>query len=313
MTDRFLVMGDNHGDTESLRRVHEDIRGESIDLAIHVGDFTSAWRRAKTGVDEETAKAHGMAQLREVAPILADIEAETEDGLLWVWGQDYFGDLDESLDVGTEIPSDGHLTVGEHRFTNNPAAVTPEDILVTHMEKWSLIDHFEGRAHFCGNTHRGRYKDRRLNAAFLQVTEPEMGRGRFGGYFLVEMGDEPGFDVEMRAIGDLERVECDRHAERGVQFQPASRGCMYCRDHRTLMRELCASAFYGLTNDSSDEGVEVKAESLVAYAACLWTDPPEGFRADFRAYLSKIDAERYAPLSKADDGRFVLAERSYSY
>ncbi|MFB6152760.1 MAG: metallophosphoesterase [Halodesulfurarchaeum sp.] len=42
MTDRFLVMGDNHGDTESLRRVREDIRGEAIDLAIHVGDFTSA-------------------------------------------------------------------------------------------------------------------------------------------------------------------------------------------------------------------------------------------------------------------------------
>ncbi|MFB6152761.1 MAG: hypothetical protein ABEJ27_00770 [Halodesulfurarchaeum sp.] len=115
-------------------------------------------------------------------PVLADIEAETNHGLLLVWGnQDYFGDLDESLHVGTEIPPAGHLIVGEHRFTNDPTAVTPGDILITHMEKWSLIDHFDGRAHFCGNTHRGRYKDRRLNAAFLQVTEPETGRQRFGG------------------------------------------------------------------------------------------------------------------------------------
>ena len=30
-------------------------------------------------------------------------------------------------------------------------------------------------------------------------------------------------DVQCSPIGDLERRECDRHGERGVQFQPSTR------------------------------------------------------------------------------------------
>jgi predicted phosphodiesterase len=311
MTDRLLVMGDNHGDTESLRRVLDDVEDETFDFAVHVGDFTRAWRQSREFDDEQTGKERGVEQLRAVEPILAEIEPRTRHGLLWVYGnQDYFGDLGYDLDVGTEIPDDDCLTVGGQRFTNSPARVESDVVLVTHVEKWSLLDHFDGKAHLCGNTHRGRYRGRRLNSAFLQVRNPETGAKTFGGYFVVELGDDT-FDVEMRSIGSLERRECDRHRERGVQFQPASRDCMYCRDQRNLMREMCASAFFGLTSDSTRDSVT--EGELVEYAAGLWNDPPSGFRTDFGGYLADVDADRYAPLTRTDEGRLTLAERSYAY
>lgn len=39
----ILVMGDNHGDVESLEQVIADTQGEQFDFIIHVGDLTNAW------------------------------------------------------------------------------------------------------------------------------------------------------------------------------------------------------------------------------------------------------------------------------
>ena len=86
---------------------------------------------------------------------------------------------------------------------------------------------------------------------------------------------------------------------------------MYCGDERVLYRELAASAFYGLTADADRDFVT--GDELVAYAAELWDDPPRGFRADFRAYVADLDADRYAPLSRRADGGIVVAEQSYAY
>lgn len=311
MTRRLLVMGDNHGDTESLRRVLDDVDGESFDVAIHVGDFTRAWRTARRRGDEQLGKRRGVEQLRDVEPLLEAIDARTEHGLVWVWGnQDYFGELAYDLDVGTRVPDDGCVEVAGLRFTNDPDRVDSDAVLVTHVEKWSLLDRFDGRAHFCGNTHRGRHLDRRLNAAFLKLTAPDTGATRYGGYFVVDLNSER-FDVEMRAIGNLERKECDRHGERGVQFRPSDEDCMYCTDRRTLMREMCASAFYGLTVDSDSDSVA--DEALIDYAGALWDDPPDGFARSFEAYLADIDADRYAPLTRTDAGRLTLADESYAY
>lgn len=302
MSQRFLVMGDNHGDTESLRRVLDDVRDERLDFAVHVGDFTRAWRHTRD---------LGVEQLRGVEPLLERIDAETGHGLVWVWGnQDYFGDLGYDLDVGTEIPDDDLVTVGGQRFTNAPALVEEDVVLVTHMETWSLADHFDGKAHFCGNTHRGRKKGRRLNAAFLQVTDPETDATTYGGYFVVEI-DDGSFEVEVRSVGDLERTTCDRHGERGVQFQHGSRGCMYCEDEQVLLREMAASAFYGLTKDADEDAVS--EVDLVGYAVDLWGTPPDGFRQDFRQYVATLEDDRYAPLMHDDDGRVVVADESYAY
>lgn len=299
---RLLVMGDNHGDAESLRRVREDVAGESFDLAIHVGDFTRAWRH-----DRDLA----VEQLRETEPLLAELDAVADDGLAWVWGnQDYFGDLDYELDVGTEIPADGHVELAGRRFTSDPDRVEADSVLVTHMETWSLVDHFEGLAHFCGNTHLGRWLDDRLNAAFLQVTDPETGERTDGGYFVVDLDDDGIADVDLRSIGDLHRRTCDVHRERGVGFHTSERDCTYCWDERALYRELAASAFYG--ESGGDEDATVPAADLVAHAVGLWDDPPAGFRDSFAEYLDDVEGDRYAPLARVDGG-LTVAEESYAY
>jgi predicted phosphodiesterase len=303
MSDRFLVMGDNHGDTESLRRVLEDTAGESVDYVVHVGDFTRAMRHDDPDL--------GVEQLREVEPVLAEFEDRAEHDLLWVWGnQDLFGDLTYDLDVGTEIPDDGVAEAGGQRFTNDPGSVDEDTILVTHMERWRLLDHFDGRAHFCGNTHLGRKFGRRLNSAFLQARNPETGDQTYGGYFVVELGADT-FDVEMRSIGSLERRDCEVHGERGVQFLASQYDCMYDLDDRVLCRELAASAFYGVTHDEARESASV--EEVVDYAVGLWDDAPDGFREAFASYLEGVDEDRYAPLARTDDGRLVVAVRSYAY
>lgn len=303
MGQRFLVFGDHHGDTESLRRLLDDIEGETFDFAVHVGDFTNAMRE-----DRATA----AEQLQAVEPYLETIVDQTRHGLVWVYGnRDYFGDFEYDLDVGTQVPDEGTVTVGGQRITNSLAAVDSDVILVTHMETWRLIDHFTGRAHFCGNTHLGRYKGRRLNSAFLQYTRRDTGEQTFGGYFVVEIGETLPFDVERRCIGSLDRIECERHRERGVQFRSAFEDCMYCAEPLILMREMAASAFYGLTYDADRNAVSDR--TLVDYAADLWDDPPTGFRAEFGEYLDEIDSDRYAPLTRTDDGKLAVADESYAY
>jgi len=302
MSERWLVMGDHHGDAEALERVLDDTAGETFDYAVHVGDFTRAMRHDET---------LGVEQLRETEPLLRSIDDRADHGLLWVWGdQDYYGDLDYDLDVGTEIPDDDCVTVGGRRFTNSLAHVDPDTVLVTHDEHWRLADHFDGHAHVCGNTHFGRRFGRRLNAAFLQETDPETGEQHYGGYFVVTF-DGADFDVEVRALGDLERTVCERHRERGVQFLPSDWDCMYAWDDRVLLRELAASAFYGVTDRGERDAAD--PEALVEYAVGLWDDPPAGFREDLGAYLDSLGEDRYAPLAGREDGRVEVAASSYSY
>ncbi|WP_162991566.1 metallophosphoesterase family protein [Halostella salina] len=303
MAQRFLVFGDHHGDTESLERLLDDTEGERFDFAVHVGDFTDAMRE-----DRATA----AEQLRAVEPYLETVADRTRHDLVWVYGnRDYFGDFDYDLDVGTRVPDEGTVTVGGQRFANSPAAVESDVILVTHMETWRLLDHFDGRAHFCGNTHLGRSKGRRVNSAFLQYTHRETGEQSFGGYVVVEVDDAPPFDVDVRRIGTLDRIDCERHGERGVQFHAAFDGCMYCAEPTILMRELAASAFYGLTHDADRDAVADGA--LVDYAVDLWDDPPDGFRDEFAAYLDDIEDDRYAPLARTEGGNLVVAAESYAY
>lgn len=310
MAQRFLVLGDNHGNTESLRRVLDDAAGESFDYAVHVGDLTDAWRWERHSGDEGGARDRGAEQLREVGPLLAELDDRARHGLVWVYGnQDYFGDLAYDLDVGTQVPVDGEVTVGGQRFANAPDLVGAEDVLVTHMERWPIVDHFDGLAHFCGNTHRGRYRGRRLDSAFLHLRDPETGEEDYGGYFFVEVDGDPPFDVELRSVGSLRRVECEVHRDRGVQFQPEHRGCMYCEDPRVLYREMAASAFHGLRTARGRDSPA--AEEVVEYATTLLADPPEDFREAFADYLADPSADRYAPVAR-EDGELTWSERMLS-
>lgn len=312
MTHRFLVMGDNHGDVESLRRVLDDVGDETFDYVVHVGDFTKAWRMARQNNDGQAGKERGSEELRAVELVLEEFDTLAEHGLVWVYGnQDYFGDLSRDLSVGTEVPDDDVVTIGDLQFTNSPDNVKSDTVLVTHMEYWRLADHFDGLAHFCGNSHRGRHKGRRLNSAYLQFRDPHTERKRFGGYFISEVSVSNGLSVEMRSIGELTRINCERHYERGVQFQPEARGCIFCNEEKTLWREMCASGYYALTHDSNRE--TVTDEELIANAKDLWKEPPEEFSEEFESYLANVEEDRYAPLTRTDDESLRIANKSYSY
>lgn len=67
----ILVMGDNHGDVESLDRVIADTKGEQFDFIIHVGDLTNAWF---DGIET------GVEQLRAVESRLEDLVDQADEG-----------------------------------------------------------------------------------------------------------------------------------------------------------------------------------------------------------------------------------------
>jgi len=168
-----------------------------------------------------------------------------------------------------------------------------------------MIDHFEGRAYFCGHTHTGRYKDRMLNSAFLYRDDSRADTALYGGYFVVEVSNEPPFDVDLREFGRIDTRICQQHQERGVLIGPDYHNCMYCWQPIQLMRELARSAFYGVTNDVDHS--YASEDELVEYAVKLWDSPPAGFEQDFQEYLSPDTVDPLGPLTCDDCGRLVDA------
>lgn len=82
MTDRFLVVGDDHGDAESLRRALVSVEDDLIGVAIHVGGFTKARRTSRRRDDERLGTDRGVRELREVEPVLEEIDAHARHGPL---------------------------------------------------------------------------------------------------------------------------------------------------------------------------------------------------------------------------------------
>jgi predicted phosphodiesterase len=294
-SQRILVMGDNHGNTESLERVVADTEGERFDFVVHVGDFTNA---------HNEDKATGGEQLRAVEPYLETLADRADKGLVYVYGnRDYYGDLDHTLDVGTYVPQEGSVTVGDQRFTQDPDAVAPDDILITHTEKKAMIDHFPGRAYFCGHTHTGRYKDRMLNSAFLYRDDSKAATTLYGGYFVIGVGDEPPFDVDFRNIGSLDTTVCQRHLERGVLIGPEYHNCMFCWKPVKLLREMSKTAFYGVTHGLDRD--HASEDEIVECAVELWESPPTGFADEFSEYISQVERDPKGSLVYNDDGHLI--------
>jgi len=126
-SQRILVMGDNHGNTESLERVVADTEGERFDFVVHVGDFTNA---------HNEDKATGEEQLRAVEPYLETLADRADNGLVYVYGnRDYYGDLDHTLDVGAYVPQEGSVTVGDQRFYPGSGRRHPPTIFSSHIQR----------------------------------------------------------------------------------------------------------------------------------------------------------------------------------
>ena len=296
----ILVMGDNHGDVESLKMVVADTEEEVFDFVIHVGDLTNA---IFDGLDQ------GVEQLQAVEPYLEQLEKRAEGGLLYIYGNrdhtrgpgaEYVFDHHE-LTVGTRIPADDVVTVAEQRFTQDLNLVEEDDILVTHGERVPMLDHFNGRAYFSGHEHTGRYKDRCLNSAFLYRTDNHGAEPLIGGYFVVTVTDSPPFEVEFRNLDRLKKIICPKHHERGVLFAPDFHNCQYCYDGQLqLLQEIAISAHFGLTHESDE--THVSEQALIEYGVDLFENPPTGFEQLFSDYANIVGESPLDPLHRNDAG-----------
>jgi len=293
-TQRILVMGDNHGDAESLRRVVNETAGETFDFITHVGDLTDGRDTAETR--------------RELEKIKPQLKALADRGeLVYIWGnRDGWGDAipsDFSL-PGTLLEQNTTARINGERFTSNPEAVDEETILLTHGLDRRLIDHFEGRAYFSGDTHVGRYRGRMLNAGLL-YRERGLSTPLYGGFFIIEVTEEPPFDVEFRNLGGLEQIICHDHIDRGVLYQPHFHNCVFCYIDGKLEMEMAIAAYHGLTRNQNQQAVT--RSDLIDYALSLFDSPPADFEGQFRAYLKEFEnlhPTNRPPLEKTEDGRF---------
>ncbi|AXG07448.1 hypothetical protein DU500_14005 [Haloplanus rubicundus] len=302
MSQDILVMGDNHGNVESLDQVVADTEGECFDYVIHVGDLTNAYF---DGLD------NGVEQLKSVESRLEDLADRAKSGLLYIYGN-RDGTQGEQvyehheLDVGTRIPPEGTITIEDQTFTQDPERVDEDEILVTHGEYVHLLDHFDGRAYFSGHVHTGRYKDRCLNSAFLYRTDDHGSEPLIGGYFVVTLDEEPPFEIDFRNLGRLKKIICHKHHERGVLFGPDFHDCQFCYDNQLqLMQEMAKSSFYGLTNQNEREAVS--EEELVEYAMSLFNNPPDDFKRIFTNYIDGVGSSPLDPLRRNESGK--LAQR----
>jgi predicted phosphodiesterase len=302
MSQDILVMGDNHGNVESLDQVVADTEGECFDFVIHVGDLTNAYF---DGLD------NGVEQLKSVESRLEDLADRTKEDLLYIYGNrdhtrgpDYEYVYEQyELDVGTRIPSAGTITTGGQTFTQDPEKVDGDEILVTHGEYAHLLDHFDGRAYFSGHVHTGRYKGRCLNSAFLYRTG-ERSEPLTGGYFVVTVDEEPPFEIDFRNLGRLKKIICHKHHERGVLFGPDFHDCQFCYDNQLqLMQEMAKSSFYGLTHQNEREAVSEK--ELVEYAVSLFNNPPDDFERIFTNYIDRVGRSPLDPLQRDESGKLV--------
>jgi hypothetical protein len=299
----ILVMGDNHGDVESLDRVIADTKGQQFDFIIHVGDLTNAWF---DGIET------GVEQLRAVESRLEDLADQADEGLLYIYrNRDHTRGPESEyvyaryeLDVGTHIPVDGATTISGQRFTQDPELVTEDDILVTHGEYVAMLDHFDARAYFSGHEHTGRYKGRYLNSAFLYRTDDHGSEPLIGGYFVVTVDDEPPFEIDFRNLDRLQKLICHKHHERGVLFAPDFHDCQFCYDNQQqLMQEMVQSAFYGITHQNDQDAVS--ETGLVEYAVGLFDSPPNDFERKFTQYVNELGQHPLDLLHRDDNDRLV--------
>lgn len=283
MSQRILVMGDNHGDTTSLKQLVEDTDGESFDFIVHVGDLTNVW------FDGITA---GVDQLKEVESYLEKLAERGE--LVYIYGnRDGRGPTEHvtdqySLSVGTRIPSSGTVEVDGQKFTQDRSKVDEDTILVTHGLDTVLLDYFDGRAYFSGHVHTGRYKGRCLNSAFLYRDGSHNAEPLVGGYFVVEVtGDDTFENVDFRNLDRLKKIICTKHYERGVLFSPDFHQCQFCySDSTAFEEEVIQSALHGVTNEKDARSASF--DELMEYARThLFEATPESVINEVREYLEE--------------------------
>jgi 3',5'-cyclic AMP phosphodiesterase CpdA len=235
-TYRFLALGDNHGDAESLRRVVEEVRGESFDYVVHTGDLTNLYF---------DGYAESEKQLDEMEPHL-DSLAEQGEFIYVLGNRDRLGPdtLNKSkLPDGTEVPEGGFVEVGDLVFAQQapPSDVVNKPLVrVTHY--WQATPpQFEGLLSLSGDTHNGRYIGNIVDTGFLYRTSDHDANALYGGYFIIEVDSSGRIHVEFRPLGDVESRKCRQHNLLGKKFivpKNWRNQCRFCYDEDKYYQEL---------------------------------------------------------------------------
>jgi predicted O-methyltransferase YrrM/predicted phosphodiesterase len=297
---RLLCLGDNHGDIASLERVLDHASLGRFDLVVHTGDLTDTYN-----VGPES----GRQQLEAVESVLERFERHCP--VLYVWG-----DRDEikdgphvtdgvSVEVGTHVPADDRLRVADHAFTQNPGLVTDRTVLVTHEFRPYLVSNVDGRAYVSGHTPSGRHAG---NAVSTPLLNRAQGRYEAGGYLAVELATDGSVSVELRNLGGLQCVDCDRHGSLGRQYTPAymDPACRFAYREFDYYYEHATRAVYAILRDGDRptvgdivERVERAADADDAFGDRLAAFLDEYYAGQLHAF-ERRDGELYDALRARD-------------
>lgn len=302
-TLQILVMGDNHGDVESLQRVVEATEGDEFDFIIHTGDITNT---SKSGFQT------GITQLRSLEPHFEVLAERAE--LIYIYGnrdresrraadQRHITEAFE-LGPGHRLRHGEAIEVAGQQFTADPDTAGQDDILVTHID--SQRDFYRGaaKAYFCGHSHRARQFGRSLNTGYLWKEEYT-----HGSYFVVEIGDS-GLSVDVRGLTEpWEEKVCPDHGWYGTQFVATGSGCRICEEGpERQFRKMVTEAFVKAVG-SPTENQTSTVEEIVVEARTLFVDT-EQYESQVTDYLETLhEKDTLAPkdpLRPTGDGRLTL-------
>ena len=229
---RLLCFGDNHGNAPCFRRILDDVRGDEFDAIVHTGDLTNTYF---DGAEQ------GHVQLNDIRPHLERLNEMAP--LVYVLGNRDTGIEPDDIAVGTHIPTDDIVEVGDLRFTQSPSIATGRDDTIWVSHYWRPIPfEFDGLGYLSGDTHNGVHYRNVVNTDFLYRTDNHGADAIYGGYFVVDATPTRDWSVSYRSLGPRELRTCPRHGVIGsrVMFDTMHKSCWAChnRDESQVFQTL---------------------------------------------------------------------------
>jgi len=288
-TVRILALGDNHGDSESLEQVVNEIDDESFDYVVHTGDFTNlffdGYSKAQEQLDEMEPHLDSLAGKGEFVYVFGNRDSRGLDSI-----------NDRDLPEGTKVPEEGVAEIDDVGFTQESIpsdTVNKPVVRITHY--WEATPpRFDGLLSLSGDTHNGRFINNIVDTSFLYRTSDHGADERYGGYFVIEADTENGIDVDFHSLGDVEERICRQHSLLGESFivpKNWQSQCRYCYEEDEYYQELELAV---KTAYSEKTGRSVDSDLTDDMVSTVENEFPRSFRREERARITseKDDAQQ---------------------
>lgn len=248
---RFLCLGDNHGDAESLRRVVEDTADESFDYVVHTGDFTNmffdGYPSAQESLDKIVPHLETLAEDSELVYVYGNRDARGPDRL-----------TPGDIPVGTHVPEGEVIEIGDLAFSQQPPTTDTIDTPVVRVTHFWLATppKYDGLLSLSGDTHDGRAIGNIVDTGFLYRTGDHGADAVYGCYAVVEIDEDGEVDVQFRPIGGVDVRTCSRHELLGDQFvvpEYWNESCHYCYEEEEYVEELRSAVVAAYMNSAEDD------------------------------------------------------------